>query len=245
MRIAGVVTNTAWLARAASHPAFRAGDVSTAFAAEHADALALGDDEALHACIAAGALLASLAPGGERAVAMGARRRLSREPPPRVELRLKRGKAPYDVALQASSPQLAAECGATRVRLEIASREGDLLHGRLLDSGEAVDAFVAGNRVTVWRGAETTTFSVVDEREASGGAHHVAGSLATPLPGVVIRVAVKPGDRVKAGDLLVIVEAMKMEHAIRAPHDGVVRAVKYHSGERVPEGAALIELDPV
>jgi 3-methylcrotonyl-CoA carboxylase alpha subunit len=48
---------------------------------------------------------------------------------------------------------------------------------------------------------------------------------------------------VKAGDTLVVLEAMKMEHAIRAPHDGVVRAVKYQAGERVPEGAALIELD--
>jgi 3-methylcrotonyl-CoA carboxylase alpha subunit len=59
----------------------------------------------------------------------------------------------------------------------------------------------------------------------------------------VIRVAVKPGERVKAGDTLVVVEAMKMEHAIRAPHDGTVRAVKYQAGERVPEGAVLVELD--
>ena len=104
---------------------------------------------------------------------------------------------------------------------------------------------VTESRVTVWRGAETTTFILVDERESSAGAAHVAGSLTTPLPGVVIRVDVKVGDRVRAGDTLVVVEAMKMEHAIRAPHDGVVRAVKYQAGERVPEGAALIELDPV
>jgi len=245
VRIAGITTNAGWLARAAAHPAFQAGEVSTAFVAEHGDALTTGSDEAQQACIAGAALLTEITPVADRVspweLADGFRVNLA----PRVAFVLKRGKQRFAVGVQRSADgSLAAESGAARVRLALARGEGELLRGSLLDSGEAIDAFVASDRVTVWRGAEAITFDVVDERAASGGAHHVAGSLATPLPGVVIRVAVDVGQRVKAGDLLVVVEAMKMEHAIRAPHDGVVRALKYRAGERVPEGAALIELDP-
>jgi 3-methylcrotonyl-CoA carboxylase alpha subunit len=67
--------------------------------------------------------------------------------------------------------------------------------------------------------------------------------VASPMTGVVRQVAAEPGRKFAAGETLVVVEAMKMEHEIRAPHDGVVRVVKYQAGERVPEGAALIELD--
>jgi 3-methylcrotonyl-CoA carboxylase alpha subunit len=246
VRLAGVTTNAGWLARAAAHPAFRAGEVSTAFVAEHGAALLSGGADAEEqACIAGAALLASLAPASERVspwdLADGFRVNL----PARVALRLKRGKQELELALRREGPAaIAAACGDARVRLEGVRSDGAWLRARLASSGAGVDAFVAGDRVTVWRGADASTFDVVDEHAAAGGAHHVAGSLATPLPGVVIRVAVKVGERVKAGDLLVVVEAMKMEHAIRAPHDGVVRAVKHRAGERVPEGAALIELDP-
>ncbi|HEU4429383.1 MAG TPA: biotin carboxylase N-terminal domain-containing protein [Myxococcota bacterium] len=244
VRIAGITTNAAWLARASAHPAFRAGEVSTAFVAEHGDALASGADDAQQASIAGAALLAALGPASERVspweLADGFRVNL----PARVVFHLKRGKQELEVAVRREGPAaIAAACGAARAQLDGLRRDGALLRARLAASGETVDAFVAGDRVTVWSGAEATLFHVIDEHESSGGAHHVAGSLATPLPGVVIRVAVKVGERVKAGDLLVVVEAMKMEHAIRAPHDGVVRAVKYQAGERVPEGAALIELE--
>jgi len=245
VRISGITTNAGWLARAAAHPAFRAGEVSTAFVAEHGDALAGGADDEEPACIAGAALLAALAPVSERVspweLADGFRVNL----PARVVFRLKRGKQELAVAVRREGPSaIAAACGDARAQLEDVGRDGALLRARLAASGEGVDAFVAGDRVTVWRGADASTFDVIDEHAASSGTHHVAGSLATPLPGVVIRVAVKLGERVKAGDLLVVVEAMKMEHAIRAPHDGVVRAVKYQPGERVPEGAALIELEP-
>ncbi len=244
VRIAGITTNVAWLARAVAHPAFRAGEVSTAFVAEHGDALAGGADPAQLACFAGAALLASLAPTRERASPWDAADGFRVNLVPRIVFELKRGKETFAVsALRPSHSEIAASCGNARAQVT-ASRAGELLRLSPFDARDAVDALVAGARITVWRGAESATFVLVDEREASGAVPQLAGSLATPLPGVVIRVAVKAGDRVKAGDTLVVVEAMKMEHAIRAPYDGTVRAVKYQAGERVPEGAALIELDP-
>ncbi len=246
VRIAGITTNVAWLARAVMHPAFVAGEVTTAFVADHGAAIANGPDDAEQACFAGAALLASLAPTSECvspwAAADGFRVNLA----PRIAFRLKRGKDTFEVsAAPLSRSEFVAHCGVARVQLTASRRAGELLRLSPFDERDAIDALVAGGRVTVWRGADATSFTVVDEREASSAAQHVSGSLSTPLPGVVIRVAVKVGDRVRAGDTLVVVEAMKMEHTIRAPQDGIVRAIKFQAGERVPEGAALIELDPM
>jgi 3-methylcrotonyl-CoA carboxylase alpha subunit len=70
-----------------------------------------------------------------------------------------------------------------------------------------------------------------------------AGSLAAPMPGKVIQVLVKAGARVKKGDALLILEAMKMEHTITAPADGVVKEIRFAAGEQVLEGAELITLE--
>jgi biotin carboxyl carrier protein len=73
------------------------------------------------------------------------------------------------------------------------------------------------------------------------GGHH--GSLSAPMPATVRRVTIKPDDMVKAGDVLVILEAMKMELPIRSAAAGVVRAVNCREGELVQPGVALVEID--
>lgn len=64
-----------------------------------------------------------------------------------------------------------------------------------------------------------------------------------PLPGVVLSIAVKPGDSVKASDTVLVLEAMKMENAIHAGRDGKVAAVNVNQGDSVLEGAVLITLE--
>jgi 3-methylcrotonyl-CoA carboxylase alpha subunit len=71
-----------------------------------------------------------------------------------------------------------------------------------------------------------------------------SGSLAAPMPGKVVAVLARAGERVAKGATLVILEAMKMEHAITAPGDGVVKEVHYAPGDQVLEGAELIALEP-
>lgn len=71
-------------------------------------------------------------------------------------------------------------------------------------------------------------------------AEHVApGSLLAPMPGSVLRVEVEPGDRVAKGQSVLVIEAMKMEHRITAPADGVVSAVHVEKGCQVDAGAVL------
>lgn len=77
-------------------------------------------------------------------------------------------------------------------------------------------------------------------RRASGSG---AGSLSAPMPASVVRVEAKPGDTVRRGDTLVILEAMKMELPVRAPADGTVTAVRCKPGDLVQPGVALIDIE--
>jgi biotin carboxyl carrier protein len=69
-----------------------------------------------------------------------------------------------------------------------------------------------------------------------------AGSVTAPMAGRIIRLAVEAGTSVESGDLLLILEAMKMENEIRAPVNGQVAEVHVTPGQRVAEGAALVTL---
>jgi 3-methylcrotonyl-CoA carboxylase alpha subunit len=66
--------------------------------------------------------------------------------------------------------------------------------------------------------------------------------MSAPMPGAVLKILVSAGDVVKKGQPLLILEAMKMEHVIAAPHDGRVSAVNCSEGELVQPGVDLIEL---
>ena len=65
-----------------------------------------------------------------------------------------------------------------------------------------------------------------------------------PMPGLIINLKVKEGDRVSAGDALIILEAMKMENVIKAPGDATVKSVKVRTGEGVEKNQVLIEFNP-
>jgi acetyl/propionyl-CoA carboxylase alpha subunit len=71
-----------------------------------------------------------------------------------------------------------------------------------------------------------------------------SGSLVAPMPGQIVAVLVAEGQAVHAGQPLVTLEAMKMEHTIRAPHDGVVAAVHFRAGEQVAATAVLLDVRP-
>lgn len=80
---------------------------------------------------------------------------------------------------------------------------------------------------------------------STGGAHAAAGheDLTSPMPGKILDVLVAEGELVSAGQRLVIVEAMKMENPLRAPHDSVVTRLHVKVGDKVAPGDPIIELD--
>ncbi|HVH68705.1 MAG TPA: biotin/lipoyl-containing protein [Gemmatimonadales bacterium] len=96
---------------------------------------------------------------------------------------------------------------------------------------------------------ERVEVAAVDERaqhvEASAGPSGVpmgGGTVVAPMPGLVVRVEVVPGQRVEAGTGLVVVEAMKMENELRAARAGVVEAVHVTPGQPVEKGAVLVTM---
>lgn len=69
------------------------------------------------------------------------------------------------------------------------------------------------------------------------------GTLTAPMPATVIGIIVEPGQRVSAGDVLIMLEAMKMELPIRSPRDGAVKTISCRPGELVQPGVPLLELE--
>ena len=92
-----------------------------------------------------------------------------------------------------------------------------------------------------WRGVAYRLQEVDEESAAARRAH--AGALEAPMPGKILAVRVAVGDRVSRGAEIVILEAMKMENAVRAPRDGVVKSVGVTVGESVTAGHCLAELE--
>jgi 3-methylcrotonyl-CoA carboxylase alpha subunit len=148
-------------------------------------------------------------------------------------------------------------CGdkAAEVRIEggIAVIEGRRLPFEAMRAGERLEAIRAGsdvvavravrdgNRVLVWCAGSVHEFRRATGRAAAAG--EASGDLLAPMPGRVRRVVLGAGEKVGRGDVLLILEAMKMEHAIRAPRDGTVVKIFYGEGELVEAGAVLAAIN--
>jgi 3-methylcrotonyl-CoA carboxylase alpha subunit len=87
-----------------------------------------------------------------------------------------------------------------------------------------------------------TQITIVDILAHAAAVQEVGGRLTAPMPGKVVSFAVKAGDKVKAGQALAVMEAMKMEHTMTAPDDGEVLELLYAPGDQVNEGAELLKL---
>ena len=83
----------------------------------------------------------------------------------------------------------------------------------------------------------------VDDAAHGHSPGHGLGSIKVPMPGIVLRVYVAPGDEVEAQQPLIVIEAMKMETALVSPYPAVIHAVHVAEGDAVANGALLVELD--
>ncbi|WP_280191316.1 acetyl/propionyl/methylcrotonyl-CoA carboxylase subunit alpha [Delftia sp. PS-11] len=101
---------------------------------------------------------------------------------------------------------------------------------------------VLGEQCHVFTPQGAAILGLADPLAHAGDAQSEGGRLTAPMPGKVVSFAVKAGDKVAKGQPLAVMEAMKMEHTIAAPGDGVVSELLYAPGDQVAEGAELLRL---
>ncbi|WP_028285602.1 acetyl-CoA carboxylase biotin carboxylase subunit [Pseudooceanicola nanhaiensis] len=229
-KVAGTVTNLAFLAALSEHEGFRRGEVDTGLIGRDIEGLAAvpqatAQEVAVAAMVALGldgapgrfdgfSLWAPMA----RRVAL---RHRGEEQEVRVEVR-----GPGEIALRVGETDTAARWQGGAWRLD----------------GRAMPAHHAdGQRITVF-GAVAQVFDVIDplERAAEAGSGDV---IEAPMPGLVKLLTAEAGQAVTAGQRLAVLEAMKMEHGLVAPRDGIVAEVLVTEGAQVEAGAPLIRLE--
>ena len=255
----GVRNNIAFLRRVLLHPAFTTGETNTAFLERHAAELGKTlVDEAGLSTLEMAALACALQRNvsDEPASLAGWRNNRNR---PLIErfapLEISSGSgysprnSPVEVQLLPGAGQTFAATiidgeRAHSVNVRAVEREGPDL--TLIVDGLRLHLTATETSAGEWWAQAGEGESVVlrwisplpepDVRAKSGD------SLAAPMPGQVIALLVTEGQAVRAGDPLVILEAMKMEHTIRAPHDGVVAAIHARPGTQVAASAVLLDV---
>jgi 3-methylcrotonyl-CoA carboxylase alpha subunit len=152
-------------------------------------------------------------------------------------LRLRLGQEIREIRLEAD----AAYLDGRRLAFERVDRDGALAAIRIDGREHEVVTAAAGNRVFAWSDGFAGEFERVS---ASRRAHarETSGDLISPMPGRVRSLLVEDGARAATGDVLLVLEAMKMEHAIRSPKDGRVR-LRVKEGDLVEAGVELAEVE--
>ncbi|MDE2262886.1 MAG: biotin/lipoyl-binding protein [Gammaproteobacteria bacterium] len=249
--LAGIHTNERWLARILRSRVFLEARHSVALLDRRAAEFSSPVEAAAPALVLA-ALAARHAPGNECADKTCARRSpwelgdgFQPNLPARVELTLCCGGRvhrvrltledgrPCEALLHESSARLELAGVSVTERTVAAALNGQRLSARWLRHGA---------QLHLWIGDAHHEFQLEDPRTREFTASASSGGLTTPLPGVVSAVTVQEGQSVAAGEVLMVIEAMKMEHSITAPYDGVVHEIHFARGDRVPEGSELLAL---
>jgi len=142
------------------------------------------------------------------------------------------------VAYQGSAYQI--DFGGMAVPMKIDRVEGAELSISLGDTAVHGAVRRDGEQFHVFTGGRHFVLHYNDPLAHAGEAEAAGGRLTAPMPGKVVAVLARQGQSVKKGDALVIMEAMKMEHTIAAPTDGVVEEMLYQVGDQVADGAPLL-----
>ncbi len=248
--IVGLATNVQFLRHVTTSTSFAAAQLDTALIAREADALFHQDRVGLP--LATAALIAHTLQAGER-LAEPSDARGWQDPWARRDGWKSHGVQLRSFALEYAGQAHTAMLQTLRSGAMALTIDGQTYPLQWTAQGHALDVHLGAQRslVNVYKnGPLAQVFSVhgatqivaVDTLIHAGDAQSEGGRLTAPMPGKVVSFAVKAGDLVKRGQPLAVLEAMKMEHTIAAPADGVVTELMYAPGDQVTEGAELLKL---
>ncbi len=241
--VAGLTTNAAFLHALASHEGFASGTLDTGLIERDIDQLLCIDPHPeLPMALAAMALLKPVAdqePPGWRLWGKSSERVLLKLGDETITVRVEHGGAHQaDVVLP----------GETLAINHIAFHD-DVVEvnwqGHLLRLPCVVYPTRDGRCVSILNGGYTHRYFCPDPLMQADGSTSHADDVRAPMTGAVCAVLVGEGDEVKSGQQLLILEAMKMEHTLRSPRDGRIKAIDCVVGTQVSDGAILLHLEPV
>lgn len=254
VQIAGVTTNTGFLGNIARHPAFEAGEVETGFIPMYHDDLipapSTPDNDAL-----AFAALDILLTRDAEAAAYAAQSSDPYSPwNSTAGFRLNDDNH-HDLILRHDGDDIMIKVhyrdhgyviDMPDGNAIIASAEHDetgAIVANLNNVRKRASVLRDGNRLMIFRDGRSDRLDIFDPLAAAGQSEGAGGGLTAPMPGKIIAVMAEAGQSVTAGDKLVVMEAMKMEHTISAPVSGTVREVFFGVGDQVDDGAELIAIE--
>jgi 3-methylcrotonyl-CoA carboxylase alpha subunit len=233
--IGGVRTNVPLLLWIARDEAFRAGDTTTSFLAQRLDESIFTNAEVPRsaALLAAAAMLTEgTAPWRVGGVGM--------------PIRLQHDRSIVEIVADATGLPHAWHLSGDVAGELHAQRRGDSLHATFGDATFSGNVIREGGHFSVHVGGAAYALHLADPPTADGAAAaHGAGGdgrVTSPMPGKIVKILVHEGDVVEERALLVVLEAMKMEHRIEASTGATVKAVLVKEGDIVPGGTALVEL---
>lgn len=245
-RIQGLTTNRDFLVATLRHPAFIAGDTTTDFIERNAPARrrAVTEAELTEAAIAV-------------AIESQARNRARARVLRSVRSGWRNTILPFELMSFESNGETCEVAYRSRrdgaFRFRTAAAEDELLVTPYDCGNGKVDMAINDRRVSYevtgrgmnWyvQGNRGDLLLTELPRYPDANLDEVAGGLMAPMPGAVLATEVNPGDPVRKGDLLLILEAMKMEHRITAPADGRVSELHVQTGDQVSNGQLLVTLE--
>ena len=260
---AGVQTNERWLARVLRAPRFLEARHSIAFLQERAGdfagpadiaaptvalAVIAAHGPAAYGSVAGGlaASFGSTAPAAYRASPWSVLDGFTPNLPARVDYNLSWHGHDHAAQLTFAGGRLIAVAVDAEAPLNVSDLSfSDGLVAACIEKERLQARYLReGTRLHLWTTGTHWEIVLDDPRLKEFSTTAAQGGLTTPLPGVVASVVVKVGQTVRAGETLMVIEAMKMEHSISAPYEGAVKAIHFSPGDRVPEGSQLLELAP-
>jgi 3-methylcrotonyl-CoA carboxylase alpha subunit len=242
--IVGPHTNAAFLRRVVRSRAFAEGDLDTALIER--ERAALFEQPALPIEVAAAGVVAHALAGesAQQGADPWSRRDGFRlHGGARRHFHLLRGDEEHAVALaRLHDGALQLEIGSASWPLRVRAN-GEAQHDVMLGERHLrLAVYVHGEQVSVFAPEGRADLREVDDIAHAGDSAAGAGQLTAPMPGKLIAYMAQPGDKVARGQALAVIEAMKMEHTIHAPRDGVVSECLYAPGDQVGEGSELLRL---
>jgi geranyl-CoA carboxylase alpha subunit len=243
----GVNGNQRFLANLLSHPEFAAGNATTAFIADHfaadpslspqappgrelAAAAALLFQQSANACAHQGGL------AGWRNAGSAPWRFV-----------LKQGEQSFVVAVEVlndgAQPTLRVTLGEQQINLMLLASDGRWATLELDGIRQRLAYHLEGDNLWLYGHNGNLQLTDITHQPASSAAGTGSGSVKAPMDGAIVEVLVEEGRSVSKGQLLVVLEAMKMEHPLKASIDGVVRRIGVSRGDQVKNRQLLVEIE--